>query len=98
MSAVQSRRTQDLLWYALFVAAIALPYRFGMSFGPKTASPFWFPDSVLLCALLKSRPRHWWIFLLTALPIRLVLQMSTGATFAYTVESYFIDMAKALAG
>jgi PAS domain S-box-containing protein len=97
MSAVLSRRTQDFLWYALFVAAIIAAYRFGISFGQQTASPFWFPDSVLLCALLKSRPRYWWIFFLTALPIRLILQMSAGSSFAYTAESFLIDMAKALA-
>ena len=30
------------------------------------ASPFWFPDSVLLCALLLSAPGRWWIFVLVA--------------------------------
>lgn len=98
MAAIQSRRRQDLYWYALFVVAITATYRFGIAFGPTSASPFWLPDSVLLCALLKSRPRHWWIIFLTALPIRLVLQLHFGWTLAYTLECFLTDMGKALAG
>src|SRR5262245_40120748 len=56
---------------ALYAAGYWLAYRFGMRFSQAAASPFWFPDSVLLCALVRTRPRHWWIFLATALPIRL---------------------------
>jgi PAS domain S-box-containing protein len=96
MSAVLSRRTQDLLWYALFVVAIAVAYRFGMSFNKGGPSPFWFPDSVLLCTLLKARPRHWWIFFLTALPIRLGLQLPQGWPFWFTIDSFAIDAAKAI--
>jgi PAS domain S-box-containing protein len=98
MAAVQSRRVQDLLWYALFVVAIAAAYRFGLSFGKSIASPFWFPDSVFLCALLKTRPRNWWIIFLTALPIRLALQIPLGWPLVYTLESFSIDIVKAMAG
>src|SRR5262247_368631 len=49
---------------AVFAVAFYVAYRFGMSFSQAAASPFWFPDSVLLCALLMTPPRHWWRFIL----------------------------------
>src|SRR4051794_29304750 len=59
------------LSFGLYIVAYYFGYRFGMSFGEQCASPFWFPDSILLCALLLSPRRWWWLFVLGALPIRL---------------------------
>src|SRR5262247_824608 len=59
-----------LVEYAAFALAFYLAYRSGMSFSQAAASPFWFPDSVLLCALLKSRRELWWLFILSTVPIR----------------------------
>ena len=36
------------------------------------AAPLWFPDSVLLCALLLTPPNEWWLYLAIAVPIRLI--------------------------
>jgi PAS domain S-box-containing protein len=44
-----------------------------MGFTQKVAAPFWFPDSVLLCALLISQPRNWWLYIAGTIPIRLFL-------------------------
>jgi hypothetical protein len=52
----------------LFETVFYLSYRYGVSFGTLNASPFWFPDSVLLCALLVVRPRWWWLILLATIP------------------------------
>jgi PAS domain S-box-containing protein len=54
----------------LFVIAYYLAYRFGMSFSQAVPSPIWFPDAVLLCALLLTPPRFWWLFFLATVPIR----------------------------
>ena len=35
-------------------------------------SPFWFPDSILLCALLLTPKNEWWFWLLAMWPLRLV--------------------------
>src|SRR5262245_9426578 len=38
----------------------------------EVASPFWFPESVLLCALFLAPRKHWWVFILAIWPIRLL--------------------------
>ena len=43
---------RNLLALCGFATAFCFAYRYAMSFSHATASPFWFPDSVLLCALL----------------------------------------------
>lgn len=84
--------------YALFAVAITGAYSFGLSFGKGVASPFWFPNSILLCALLKTRPRNWWIIFITALSIRLALQLPAGYSLLYTLASFSIELGEAVAG
>src|SRR5215467_904347 len=62
---------RPVLGFLLFETAFYFAYQYGRSFSPSFASPFWFPDSILLSALLATHPRRWWIFLLGPLPIRL---------------------------
>ena len=50
--------------FCLYLVSYYFAYLYGMSFSHVTASPFWFPDSVLLCALLLTPTRWWWAFLL----------------------------------
>lgn len=61
----------SVLAFAFFEATFYLGYRYAMSFSQAVASPFWFPDSILLCALLLTNPGSWPIFVLGVLPIRL---------------------------
>jgi PAS domain S-box-containing protein len=90
------RKISGVLWFAAFIAAYAAAFRFGMAFSQAAASPFWFPDAVLLCALLKSKPRLWWIFILVALPLRLLLGPGSEPLW-FQIATYAIDMVKALA-
>jgi len=46
------------LGFCAFELAFFFAYRFGQAFNPVVSAPFWFPDSVLLCALLSTR-RRW---------------------------------------
>ena len=62
----------------LFELAFYLAYRSGMQFSQTLASPFWIPDSILLCALLRSRPKNWWLFVLAPLPVRLFVPEAHG--------------------
>src|SRR5215831_16027750 len=66
-------RNRDLAYFLLFQLAFYAAYRHAMSHGQATASSFWYPDAVLLCALLVSPQRKWWMYLLGPLPIRLFL-------------------------
>ena len=64
--------------FVIYEVSFYLAYRYGSSFSELVASPFWFPDSVLLCALLLTPTRWWWAFVLGALPIRLLLSGPPG--------------------
>lgn len=88
--------SRDILFFFLYSTAFYVAYRYGMSFSQATASPFWFPDSVLLCALLLSRPQRWWIYLLAPLPIRLLAEVSDGIPDWFLLVTFAIDSAKGL--
>ena len=67
-----------------------------MAFSQASASPFWFPDSILLCALLLNRPPVWWAFILAPLPIRLFAHVSQGIPLWFLLTTSAIDSARAL--
>src|SRR6478609_8233071 len=46
--AFSSLTIRAVIAFCCFEIAYYFAYRYGMSFSPTTASPFWFPDSVLL--------------------------------------------------
>jgi PAS domain S-box-containing protein len=66
-----SANGKTALGFLAFLAAYYFGFRYGTAFGPG-ASPFWFPDAILLCALLKSRRDLWWLFVLATPPLRLL--------------------------
>src|SRR5690349_13562549 len=66
-------RSRDLAHFLVFQLAYYIAYRHAMSLGNATASPFWYPDAVLLCALLVTPQKNWWMYLLGPLPVRLFL-------------------------
>jgi PAS domain S-box-containing protein len=57
---------------SLFALAYLVAYEYGTLFLQTAAAPLWFPDSVLLCALLLTPPNEWWLYLAIVVPIRLV--------------------------
>lgn len=83
--------------FFIFEAAFYVAYLYGMSFSQACPSPFWFPDTVLLCALLLNRPRDWWIYILGALPIRLFTPIVRDAPTWFLLATFAIDSAKGLA-
>jgi integral membrane sensor domain MASE1 len=87
---------RNVLGFCLFAVAFYFAYRYGMSFSYETSSPFWFPDSVLLCALLLVRPRWWWLFILGALPIRLLAPVSAGIPLWFLLVTFANDSIKGI--
>ena len=85
-----------VLGFVAFAIAYSFAFRFGTSFGPALASPFWFPDAILLCALLKSRRELWWIFILGTLPIRLYYGATIGLPTWFLLASFANDSAQVL--
>ena len=87
---------RNVLAMCVFVVAFYFAYRYGMSFSHTTASPFWFPDSVLLCALLLVQPRWWWVFVLAPLPIRLFVVVPPDVPLWFLLTTFTIDSIKGL--
>jgi PAS domain S-box-containing protein len=95
-SIFRSPPLRQALGFCLFATAFYFAFQFGMSFSPACASPFWFPDSVLLCALLLSRPRNWWVFVLAPLPIRLFSPIVHDLPTWFLLANFANDSAKGL--
>ena len=87
---------RNILAFCLFEASFYLAYRYGMAFTHAAPSPFWFPDSVLLVALLLSRPRWWGLLLLATLPIRLTVAVPADVPIWFLLVTFAIDCAKAV--
>ena len=87
---------RDLAWFVLFELAFVVAYRLGMSFTQSPAVPLWFPDAVLLCALLVSPPRRWAWYVLGAAPIRFLLFVPPGTPFWFLIACWANDSLKGL--
>jgi two-component system sensor histidine kinase UhpB len=59
-------------------------------------SPFWLPDSVLLCALLLTPKEQWWVFVGSILPVRLLAGAVPGTPIWFQLVSIGNDAAKAI--
>jgi len=80
----------------LFELAFYFAYRYGMAFSPACASPFWFPGTVLLCALLLNPPQRWWLFIFAPLPIRLFVAVTPGVPLWFLLATFTIDSTSVL--
>src|SRR5215470_8982265 len=58
-------------------------------------SPFWLPDSILLCALLLTPSGSWWIFLVAIWPVRLLMGAVPGTPLWFQLVATANDTLKA---
>src|SRR5262249_31189330 len=79
---------------AYYLATLLGEHAFGTLAVP---SPFWVPDSVLLCALILAPRSQWWIFVLAIVPIRLLSGVVPGTPLWFQVLTIGIDAAKGIA-
>jgi len=93
---VQPALLRNVLGFCVFVLAYYAAYDLGMSFSPQLSAPFWFPDAVLLCALLCVRQSWWWLLLLATLPIRLLTNVPPGSGTGFLLAVYLNDCGKAV--
>jgi signal transduction histidine kinase len=87
----RERIWSSVLAFAIFEATFYLAYRYAMYFSQAVAAPFWFPDSILLCALLLTTPRVWPVFVLGALPIRLFSDVARDIPSWFLLSAFAID-------
>src|SRR4051812_20467889 len=88
--------TGSLARFGLFVTAYSVAYFYGMTFSQVISSPFWFPDSVLLCGLLVVRRSRWWVLILGTLCIRLVFSLCDGIPLWFLLATFLNDSIKGL--
>jgi signal transduction histidine kinase len=81
---------------AVFEIAFYFAYRYGMSVFSDSPSPLWFPDSVLLCALLLTPRSVWWMYIVAPIPIRLLVAVPTGMPAWFLPAVFINDSLKAL--
>lgn len=77
----------------IYGIAYALAFKYGSSFSERAAAPLWFPDSVLLCALLISPRRSWPWYLFVSALIRMTNQ---AVPVWFMTSTYLNDALKAI--
>jgi PAS domain S-box-containing protein len=95
-AAIATPLVRRLLGFGTFCVAYLAAYRFGMAFSPAVSAPFWFPDSILLCGLLSTRTRHWWLLIVVTLPIRLAYADHPNVNLWFLLSVFVNDSAKGL--
>ncbi|HET9941969.1 MAG TPA: MASE1 domain-containing protein, partial [Terriglobia bacterium] len=97
LSGVLGNNPRDhLLSVAVYAIIYFAAYRYGMTFLSAHPSPIWFPDSVLLCALLLAPRATWWIYVLIPLPIRLFTSVPADTPTWFLFVCYVNDVLKGL--
>jgi signal transduction histidine kinase len=86
----------DLRSLLLFALAYFAAYGYGSLFGQANSSPLWFPDSVLLCALLLTPLRKWWFYLLAAASIRLMPGLHPPVPYWFLFATCMNDLLKGM--
>ena len=89
-------RARDL---AMFAFAYAIAFKLGdHTYGSlAVASPFWLPDSVLLCTLLLAPRSEWWAYIAAIAPIRLVTGALPGTPLWFVFVATSNDAVKGIA-
>jgi two-component system sensor histidine kinase UhpB len=78
------------------MAGIFLAYKYGISPDSRVLSALWLPDSVLLCCLLFTPARWWWVYALFSFPVRYYYGVHGGLPPGQVATNYFNDWLKAL--
>ena len=99
---LNSRR--ELLRHALAALLVGIAYYVGakigfeLTFKPYPVSTLWPPNSILLAALLLSKPRSWWLLLLAAFPAHLLVQINADIPLAMILCWFISNCSEALIG
>jgi signal transduction histidine kinase len=86
---------QDVKNVLLFAVAYLAAFGYSSFFAQNASAPLWFPDSVLLCALLLAPKKKWWLYILAALPIRFLPGLRPHVPFWFLWGTFANDAVKA---
>jgi signal transduction histidine kinase/integral membrane sensor domain MASE1 len=101
-AAGQGARPAPALRLAAAALAVCVAYYVGANVGfllrlpPATPSVLWPPNSILTAALLLTPTRHWWIYLLAALPAHLVVELNAAWPLALVLGLFLSNCSEAL--
>jgi signal transduction histidine kinase len=88
------RQIRNLLIGAV---GILLAYKYGVSQqNPSILSALWLPDSVLLCCLLFTPTRWWWVYVLLSLPVRVYFGRPLHLSVGLGISGFANDWLKAI--
>ena len=90
----KSRFAINRITLPLFAVAYLSAYGYG-NLSQTVASPLWFPDSVLLWALLLTPINDWWLYVAIALPIRFIPIHHPAVPLWFLVATSANDLVKA---
>ena len=71
---------------------------FALTFQPNPISILWPPNSILLAALVLTKPRSWWLLLLAAFPAHLAGQAESGVPAIQIIAWFISNCSEALIG
>ena len=77
---------------------IGVKIGFALTFQPHPISTLWPPSSILLAALVVTKPRYWWLLLTAAFPAHLAAQLQGGVPFIQIVAWFVSNCSQALIG
>ena len=77
---------------------IGVKIGFALTFQPHPISTLWPPNSILLAALVVTKPRYWWLLLTAAFPAHLAAQVQGGVPFIQIVAWFVSNCSQALIG
>jgi PAS domain S-box-containing protein len=80
----------------LFEVSFIVAYYVETASAQNGIAPFRFADAALLCGLLLSAPRDWWLYVLATVPIRFFLFVPSGTALWFLFAGLATDSLKAL--
>src|SRR5262245_55255161 len=100
MSKISTDRASMTIAAALVCAGYFFGSRVGFAFTihPSPVSTLWPPNSILLAALLLTRPRLWAVMLLAAFPAHLAIQLANGIPLTMILLWFVSNCSQALIG
>lgn len=75
---------------------IFLAYKYGIQENPHLLSALWLPDAMLLCCLLFTPARWWWVYVTVSFGVRFYFGTHSGLPTWQVIANYPNDWLKAL--
>lgn len=95
------RRALQLILTGFLVAVayyVGANVGFALTFDPHPVSVLWPPNALLLAALILTPARSWWVPILSAFPVHLLIELQSGIPLAMVLGWFVSNCTEALIG